>query len=867
MNILWVKCTSHGRGYIYKLEEYILKNREVNLIGNLDEDVPHNTMPFILKESDVYYKDCKINLESIHQAIFIFCCEEEVITSELREYLIKFETILLTHSNISFINQPSKIINLNSKTHFYNLLQSNNVNHVPMFTEIYSNNDLNAIDYFPVILRQDQCWGGKGMIKCNNKNDLINAYNSMDISRKIFVVQYLDSKYNEYDNVLIRIIVVNRRFIINYAVAGNDWNVHTSTGFNKSTFSQLNKSIRKFINEELIERIIDVIGPGTYGFDCCIHNNKLIFLEANSKIFLATYQIPIFHKLDSNLFENFMDDNLRNKIITDALIPMTVTDNNIVYVPFGFNCIAANTLKNMNMKQANVLLDYITSNPEGIIKLLKSKSFDEFMNKENLYIDSKTVHCKYSKFKYNHQFHDGLNDYEMELEKLERGYLRLKETIENKDIVLITVSNWKNIDEYHNERLFHNFYELNNQLLTIRKGKPYKWYIFNKYLTKYQMINAEFIDLKNVIDETLDENENRKIFEYKLQNYLNSNVLQHIAFPNNDKINNNIQVNEIYDGYECIHGDELNVNEIEFTIFLITIHGDQCKYAIESINSLPTNINVKVHIIYKNAPTSVAYEQMHIRCTTKYYIQMDEDMYIFSDKWHSFMDDCKENIKGDVFNYSFRLIDTVDGVGKEKWLYGIKCFKTEVMKDVRYEYGTTSVDRSFNKIALDRGLMYKLSKEVVGTHAKYRSNFELFIKSGKFITSLLNNSIKISCIDVIRLTNRLYNNNKIVLNAIIDDCIKMFGSNEKNLNFVKKKIEYICALYNEEPTYSQIKKYEFDIVDTKNIILFKDNCHINTATDETYYSIYGIIYFILNDFKYEYTKYPRDNFKLIERIN
>lgn len=847
MNVLWIKCTSHGRGYLYKLEEYITKNRKVKLIGNLDEDVPHNTMPFVLNKQDVYYKDTKIDLKSIHQAVFIFCPENEVITPEFKEYLIKFENILLTY-NILITNQPSKIIKLSSKKYFYDLLKKNSINNIPKFNEIHCINDLNRIDYFPVILREDMRWGGKGMIKCKNKNELLEAYKTLNISKNVFVAQYLESKYKQFSNILIRIIVINYRIILTYAVTGNDWNVHTSSGFDKTTFSHVNNDIKKFINHELIKQVIDIIGMGTYGFDCCIHNNKLIFLEANNKLFLAKYQIPLFHNLDSNLYDNFMEDNLRNKIITDALIPTTIPTtipkNDLLYIPFGFNRIPANTLKKMNIKYENVLLDFITTKPKELIKLLKSNSFDDFMNKNNLYID----------------------DDEIKFEKLQRGYLKLKETIKHKNIVLITVSNWKNIYEYHNEQLFKDLYEVNNQLLTIRKGKPYIWYIFNKYLVNHKMINTKFIDLNYVIQENLNEEKNKKNYECKLHDYLNNNILQNITFLNNKKINNNIQINEIYDGYECIHGNNKNTNEIEFTIFLITINGHQCKYAIESINKLPTDINIKVHVIYKNSPTSVAYEQMHIRCTTKYYIQMDEDMYIFSDKWNSFMNDCKDNIKDNVFNYSFRLIDTLDGVGKDSWLYGIKCFKTEIMKDFRYDYGTTSVDRSFNKIALEKGLTYKLSKKIVGTHAKYRDNFEFFIKSGKFISSLLSNSIKISTIDVIRIVKRLYNNGTIVFNAIIDDCIEKFGSNEKNQKFVKKKIEYITTLYNEKPTYSQIKKYQFDTVDTKKITLFKDNSHINIVSDETYYSIYGIIYFILNDFKYEYTQYPRDDFKLIKRI-
>jgi hypothetical protein len=860
--ILWIKCTSHGRGYIYRLEKYIKKCGHV-LIGNTNELVNHNTCDFVIANGNLLYDGSTIDLNEIDIAMFIFCPEKNVLTKDCEKYLIDIENILTKYKNIYIINRPSNIIMLNSKVNFYTNLKNNNISNIPKFDRIYNILDIDNIDYFPLILRQDNLYGGDCMTICENKIDLLEKYTNLKSKNDIFTVEFKKSEFKNYKNVLLRIIVVNKSILTYYAVEGAGWNVHTSTGYDKSTFLKINYEIEELIDISLVKKIINIIGPGTYAFDCIICKNKIFFVEANNKLCLAKYQIKDFNDITNSQldrFKCFIDDDDRNKLTFDAII------KNIKYIPFGYNCIPANILKKIELKEANILLDHITTNPKGILKLLKSNDTDYIFNKNDLCVKNMIVVDNNTGFKYNHQFINGLDDYDIEKNKLNRKYNRLKYTLKNIDnLILITISNWKNIDDYFSNELYNDLYEINNQIMKIREGKSYKWLIFSKYLNEQYLLNCEFINLGFEYVNMIDDDTNRIRYENMLEKYIVDNVIDKIDFKNKNIVNNNIIQNDICDGYECIHGNNCNTNEIEFTIFLVTVNGHQLKYALESINNLPTNVNIKIHIVYKICPTSVAYEQMQIRCNTKYYIQFDEDMIIFSEKWKEFMDECKCNLIGNIFNLSFRLIDVIDGVGKEKWLYGIKCFRTDIMKDIRYDYATTSVDRSFNKIALEKGLIYKLSRNIVGTHAKNRNELEIFIKSGKFISSMLNPKIKISSIDVIRVINKLYNNGKICNKYIIYDCFKRFGSNVKNVKYIEKKIQFICDLYNEKTTYGQIKKYNFNVIDVSQILKFEDNTNILNIDNDAYYSIYGIIYFILKDFKYKYDEYPIENFNLIKR--
>ena len=68
------------------------------------------------------------------------------------------------------------------------------------------------------------------------------------------------------------------------------------------------------------------------------------------------------------------------------------------------------------------------------------------------------------------------------------------------------------------------------------------------------------------------------------------------------QINNNVQMEELHDGFTWIHG---NSNEnIQLTIFLITICSEQLKYSLQSINELELTHNVYVNVIMNVSPTN-----------------------------------------------------------------------------------------------------------------------------------------------------------------------------------------------------------------------------------------------------------------------
>jgi len=93
------------------------------------------------------------------------------------------------------------------------------------------------------------------------------------------------------------------------------------------------------------------------------------------------------------------------------------------------------------------------------------------------------------------------------------------------------------------------------------------------------------------------------------------------------EIENDVKINDLYNNKYWIHGK--TKENINITIFLITICGEQLKYSLKAINNLDIEQSVLVNVIMNIKPTNKAYNTMVERCTTKYFIQLDEDMEIY----------------------------------------------------------------------------------------------------------------------------------------------------------------------------------------------------------------------------------------------
>jgi hypothetical protein len=186
-------------------------------------------------------------------------------------------------------------------------------------------------------------------------------------------------------------------------------------------------------------------------------------------------------------------------------------------------------------------------------------------------------------------------------------------------------------------------------------------------------------------------------------------------------------------------------------------------------------------------------------------------------------------------------------------LYGVKIFNSILMKNIIYSKGISSVDRELNFRMEKIGKSYKLSNQIVGHHAKYRSNFEILLKYAKMTNSLLLNNIQYSVIDSMRIFS--------VINSVggIEQVVRIAISKWENCCDVLECMQKYSVLLKQ---YEKIELNKFiNYGYKKNIVCEKD---FTGVKDANYYGIFGIIYALLIGFKYDFNYYPYKEFSQID---
>jgi hypothetical protein len=159
----------------------------------------------------------------------------------------------------------------------------------------------------------------------------------------------------------------------------------------------------------------------------------------------------------------------------------------------------------------------------------------------------------------------------------------------------------------------------------------------------------------------------------------------------------------------------------DLTIFIITIDNEyhnnyefnKCYEAIKEKD--------KINIIKNIYPMSEAFNEMIIRCQTKYFIQVDDDM-ILNENSINKMYEAIINEDNKCFMLCFKLEDPEFGK-----ISGIKIYNHDIIKNYRFK-NDVNFDVLFNKEVSNDGYHYKTINEIMGTHGQYRDDFGLFRK-------------------------------------------------------------------------------------------------------------------------------------------
>jgi hypothetical protein len=369
-------------------------------------------------------------------------------------------------------------------------------------------------------------------------------------------------------------------------------------------------------------------------------------------------------------------------------------------------------------------------------------------------------------------------------------------------------------------------------------------------------------------------------FICNLEENYKEHAINHTLNLDNIEINNNVKLEELVDNKTWIHGK--SKENIQITIFLITIEGYQLKYALKAINELSLDVNVMINIIMNICPTNKAYNLMRVRCLTPYFIQLDEDMELFKDSMKLVLKKYKRVDKKKVYVLCFYLIDDYLGVSDPPVIFGLKVYNYNIMKRYStYKSGhqsVSSVDQLWQKQVNEDGYECKFMYDKIGYHAKHRLDFDLMLRYCKMIKSMLNPLIKEHRSDRMKLIRpmcKINNFNNIYMSIVshfikkgfnLDIFIKNNSILIKNLCYINKKS---LDQYKIPHKYTKITESNNYMSDTSGIlhnISLGDKC--KNITD--IYCILGIVNTLFENYEYNKNKYPYDideYFQKVFRLN
>lgn len=335
----------------------------------------------------------------------------------------------------------------------------------------------------------------------------------------------------------------------------------------------------------------------------------------------------------------------------------------------------------------------------------------------------------------------------------------------------------------------------------------------------------------------------------------------------NIKINNNILLEDLHDNMSWIHGN--SKENILITIFLITIEGEQLKYSLDAINNLELDNPILVNVIMNVCPTNKAYNEMRLRCKTKYFIQNDEDMELYPNSISTMCGVLKKVDSKKVFLNAFKLIDTVIGIGNPPIIDCLKLYNNEIMQNYpTFKNGSedvSSVDSLWHKPIKKDDYKIKNTNIIIGYHGKHRTNFDLLLRYCKILKSIMDPRIKTNSGHLCKIIKAISNGNgdpKKYLDYILSIFVK-----ENKIDLTKLN-KIICRIngYVSDAYLNMYKIKERYFIDNYDEIINKPALSHNFKIEnsEMFYCFVAILCIATNNYGYSKNKYPYNYYNFFE---
>jgi asparagine synthetase B (glutamine-hydrolysing) len=302
-------------------------------------------------------------------------------------------------------------------------------------------------------------------------------------------------------------------------------------------------------------------------------------------------------------------------------------------------------------------------------------------------------------------------------------------------------------------------------------------------------------------------------------------------------------------------------NDPIVTINIFSINNIQFQYALESALS---QYNDCVINIIKNELPHDALNAMINRCSTKYAIQMDEDMIFINTECVNKMVKQIQSEPSDTWQYCYSLKDISFGIGLELRILGIKIFNIELMRKHNMKYSNENsfaIDRMIQVKATELGLKNKWTVEQIGYHQKHHQPFDIFLRCAKIGLELNN---KVDNWGIYQIGMFLKYITQYYYEELIQTISFIIKKFEKNIDVFFDKLQHIKipeyfiingARSLNEYHIDENKFHYIDDLKSKNNIPEIDDTFIPEKTTK-FYCLVGFIYPFYFEFEYDVNTYP-----------
>ncbi len=160
----------------------------------------------------------------------------------------------------------------------------------------------------------------------------------------------------------------------------------------------------------------------------------------------------------------------------------------------------------------------------------------------------------------------------------------------------------------------------------------------------------------------------------------------------------------------------------DLTVFILTCGEESLKQCMETLERQGLEDGTNIELINDVYPMSEAFNEMHRRCKTPYFIQVDADV-ILND---GAIDALYQNLKrSNFFIYATygQLYEEGFGLGGS-----VRCWKRDIFKIFKFR-DVRTVDRDFYRRARYLGFKRKDVGGVLGIHRPRHSNFSDYLKT------------------------------------------------------------------------------------------------------------------------------------------